>query len=340
MLKVTATLGADVKLRDVGPHAQRVESLGYDMLSVAEAVHDGMLSAMAALGATTTLRVGQGVLVAFARSPMLAAQGAWDLQDYSGGRFPPGLGTQVKGNIIGRFGRPWSAPAARLTDYVGAVRACFDTFQNDTPLNFKSESYTLNRMQPFFNPGPLECGPPPIMMGAVGPLMTRAVGMVGDALQTHPTNSEGRYLREVTRPRLEEGTKRAGRDVRIELTAGPMIATGATREAVEAAIQEARTSLVFTLSTPAYWPALEYHGWLEVGQRLRDYTREGKWAEMNELVTDEIMNAFVPSGTYDEIADILLEEYDDVAERILFPVPTDPKQDDAVRKVIAKLQGA
>jgi probable F420-dependent oxidoreductase len=339
MLKVTATMGADVPLRAVVTHAERVESLGYDTLSVAEAVHDGMLSSMAALGATTTLRVSQGVLVAFARSPMLAAQGAWDLQDYSGGRFQLGLGTQVKGNIIGRFGMPWSAPAARLTDYVGAVRACFDTFQNNTPLNFESESYTLNRMQPFFNPGPLDCGAPTILMGAVGPLMTRAVGKVGDALQTHPTNSEARYLRDVTRPRLEEGTKEAGRDLRIELTAGPMIATGANAKEVEAEIQAAREALVFTLSTPAYWPALEYHGWRHVGESLRQYTREGKWAEMNDLVTDEILHAFVPAGTYDEIADILLEEYDDVAERILFPVPKDPKNDAAARKAVAKLQG-
>ena len=52
MLKVTATMGANVPLREVVTHAQRVESLGYDTLSVAEAVHDGMLSSMAALGAT------------------------------------------------------------------------------------------------------------------------------------------------------------------------------------------------------------------------------------------------------------------------------------------------
>ena len=339
MLKVTATMGANVPLRDVVAHAQRVESLGYDTLSVAEAVHDGMLSSMAALGATTRLRVSQGVLVAFARSPMLAAQGAWDLQQYSAGRFQLGLGTQVKGNIIGRFGMPWSAPAARLTDYVGAVRACFRAFQEGEPLDFVSESYTLNRLQPFFNPGPLEWGPPSILMGAVGPLMTKAVGRVGDALQTHPTNSEARFLRDVTRPRLEEGSKLEGRDVRIELTAGPMIATGATQAEVDAELQAARESLVFTLSTPAYWPTLEYHGYREVGEALRQYTREGRWAEMNDLVSDELLRIFVPRGTYDEIADILLEQYDDVAERILFPVPSDPGNDAAARRVIERLQG-
>ena len=339
MLRVTATMGADVPLRQVVTHAQRVESLGYDTLSVAEAVHDGMLSAMAALGATTRLRVSQGVLVAFARSPMLAAQGAWDLQAYSEGRFQLGLGTQVKGNVTRRFGMPWSAPAARISDYVGAVRACFDAFQNGTPLDFHSESYTLDRLQPFFNPGPLEWGPPSILMGAVGPLMTRAVGRVGDALQTHPTNSEARFLREVTRPRLEEGAHSVDRDVRIDLTAGPLVATGATPEDVEAEVQAARESLVFTLSTPAYWPTLEYHGLGHVGEALRDYTRAGRWAEMNDLVTDEVLEIFVPRGTYDEIADVLLEAYDGIAERVLFPVPKDPAHDLLARKAISRLQG-
>ena len=78
-MQVTATMGADVPLREVGAHAQRVEALGYDMLSVPEAAHEGTLTAFAALANTTRLRVGTGVLVAFARSPMLAAHAAWDL---------------------------------------------------------------------------------------------------------------------------------------------------------------------------------------------------------------------------------------------------------------------
>jgi probable F420-dependent oxidoreductase len=331
-------MGADVRLRDVGAYAQRVESLGYDFLSVPEARHEGTLAAHAALTATSKLRVGNGVLVAFARSPMLIAQAAWDLHDASAGRYELGLGTQIKGNIIRRFGMPWSAPAKRMRDYVGAVRACFDTFQNGVPLDYHSESYTLDRMQPFFNPGPLACGAPPILLGAVGPIMTRIVGEMGDVLQTHPTNSEPRYLRDVTRPRLAEGLQRAGRDAHIELLAGPLVATGPTAAAVEAQRRAARETLVFTLSTPAYWPALEYHGWLDVGERLRDYTRAGRWQEMDALVSDELIETFVPSAPYDEIADLLLEQYGDVADRILFPVPEDPAHDDAARKAVERLR--
>jgi probable F420-dependent oxidoreductase len=337
-MNVVASMGPDVRLRDVAAHARRVESLGYDALSVPEAKHEGTLAAFAALAATSRLRVNTGVLVAFARSPMLAAQAAWDLQDFSDGRFVLGVGSQIKGNVIGRFGMPWSAPAARMRDYVGAVRACFDTFQNGTSLNFESESYTLNRMQPFFNPGPLECGPPPILMGAVGPIMTRTVGEMGDMLQTHPTSSEARFLREVTRPRLEEGRKRSALEEPVQLLAGPLVATGRDQAAVDAALKSARETLVFTLSTPAYWPVLEYHGWLEVGYRLRDLTRAGAWDEMDATVSDEVIDTLVVSGTYDVIAERIVAQYADLAEGVLFPVPPDPENDDVARRVIEDMR--
>ena len=81
-------------------------------------------------------------------------------------------------------------------------------------------------------------------------------------------------------------------------------------------------------------------GWRDVGEKLRQYTREGRWAEMDGLVTDEIMRTLVPAAPYDEIADVLLESYADVADRILFPVPPDPADDDAARRAIEKLRAA
>jgi alkanesulfonate monooxygenase SsuD/methylene tetrahydromethanopterin reductase-like flavin-dependent oxidoreductase (luciferase family) len=116
------------------------------------------------------------------------------------------------------------------------------------------------------------------------------------------------------------------------------VATGATKAEVDKELAEARQTLVFTLSTPAYWPCLEYHGWRGVGEALLACTREGRWKDMDALVTDEILRTFVPSGRYDEIADILRAEYDGIAERILFPVPKNPKNDDAARRAIERLR--
>ena len=61
---------------------------------------------------------------------------------------------------------------------------------------------------------------------------------------------------------------------------------------------------------------------------------------MDALVPDEIVEAFVPAGTYDEIAELLLDQYRGVADRILFPVPDDPADDAAARKVIQALAAA
>ena len=81
---------------------------------------------------------------------------------FSGGRFELGLGSQVKGNVVGRFGMPWSAPVARMRDYVGALRAIFECWQRGTELQYESESYTLTRLQPFFRPEPLEAPQPSV----------------------------------------------------------------------------------------------------------------------------------------------------------------------------------
>ena len=102
MFRVFATMDQRMPLSAVADHAKRAEALGYDGLNVPEAVHDGLAAATIALGATSQLRVATSVLVAFPRSPMTVAHAAYDLQAFSGGRFELGLGSQVRGNIVGR----------------------------------------------------------------------------------------------------------------------------------------------------------------------------------------------------------------------------------------------
>jgi probable F420-dependent oxidoreductase len=268
-MRVYATMDQRMGLGQVEAHARRVETLGYDGLCVPDAVHDGLLLCHAALRVTTTLHTATSVLVAFPRSPMLVAIAAWDLQAMSGGRFELGLGTQVRGNIERRYSTPWSAPVARMREYVQSLRAIFHAFQTGEPLAFEGEHYRFTRLQPFFNPGPIEHPEIPIWLGSVGPKMTAMVGEVADGLMTHPTNASSRFLREAARPALEAGASRAGRDAtRLSLLAGGLIATGADEAAVAAQREHVRELLTFLYSTPAYWPSLDLFGWRETGEAV------------------------------------------------------------------------
>lgn len=339
MIQIYASTPEDLGLQDIAAYAQRAERMGFDGLSVPDAVHDGLLLATLALNATTRLKVCTGVLVAFPRSPMTVAVAAWDLQRLSGGRFELGLGSQVKGNIEGRYSALWTPPMPRMRDYIRSLRAIFASFQHNEPLNCVTENYSFTRLQPFFNPGPLASGPPPVYVGAIGPLMTRMAGEMADGMITHPTNTPPRYLREVTIPRLQQGAVEAGRKPEaVRLLLGNVVATGRDVEALQSEREKQRRLLGFLFSTPAYWPSLELFGWQDKGELLLDCTRRSDWQSMSALIDDAMLDTFVPSGTYDEIADILTERYAGIDATLTFPMPDNPDEDKFVQAVIGKLK--
>jgi probable F420-dependent oxidoreductase len=323
----------------IADHARRVESLGYDGLAVPDAVHDGLAVASVALQATTRLKVATGVLVAFPRSPMNVAIAAWDLQELSHGRFELGLGSQVRGNIVGRYSAVWSAPAPRMREYVGALRAIFDCWKNGSELAFEGEHYRFTRMQPFFRPDPMEAPPPPLYIGGVGPKMVALAGEVSNGIMTHPTNTTPRYLREVLRPQLENGAARAGRAAtQVGVMVGPLAVTGPDERAVAVEREKTRQLLSFLYSTPSYWPSLALFGWQDRGERLNALTREGRWDEMAGIIDDDMLDILAPQATYAEIGDVLREWYADLTDWITFPLPDDRSHDAAVAKVLANLR--
>ncbi len=339
-MQVYAAMDQRMTLSEVAAHARRAETLGYDGLNVPDAVHDGLLVAHEALRTTDRLKVAISVLVAFPRSPMIVAVASWDLQAVSGGRFELGLGTQVRGNIVGRYSTPWTSPVPRMREYVQCLRAIFTSFQEGAPLRFEGEHYQFTKMQPFFNPGPIDHPHIPIYLGAVGPVMTALTGEVADGHMSHPTHSAPRVLEELALPALERGAKRAGRKATdLERMAAGMVSTGADEAGVEAERKKNRELLGFLYSTPSYWPALEIHGCREVGEQLHAMTREGRWAEMPGAIDDDLLETMIPSGTYDEIADRLLERNRGLATQITFPMPDDPANDARVAEVIAALRG-
>ena len=338
-MQVVAGMDPRAPLADTAAHARRVEVLGFDALHVAETTNDAFLTSALALEHTTTLVVRPALALAFTRSPMQVAYSAWSLAAMAPGRFQLGLGTQIKPNIVGRFGVEWADPVERMADYVDAVRAVFAAFQDGGPLRHEGPHYQLTRLQPEFNPGPLDEGPLPIWLGGVNRRACRLAGATADGYVTHPTNSDRRYLGELCLPALEEGLTGAGRDrSAVQVVAGGMVATGRDDAAVDEARTRSRYMLGFLFSTPAYRRTLELHGWEDLGDRLRLMTKEGRWDDLEATVTDDVLDTVVAAGRYDQLPKILGDRYADLADGVLLHPPTDPNDDDTFAQAVKELQ--
>lgn len=324
-----------VPLSDVAAYARRVERLGYDVLHVPETIHDSIMVSVLALQATTHLRVQTSLTLAFPRSPMVLALQAWDASATSSGRFDLGLATQIRQNIEGRFGVPWTDPLRRMDDYVTTVRSIWTSFSDGSPLNVRTDSYTIDRLQPFFNPGPLAHDPPRILLGGVNPRAIDLAARRADWFVTHPTNSHPRFVRERVMPLMRAAVRPPELLPRI-ITASPLI-SGWTKSDVDRSRESQRAVLAFLFSTPAYQRSLEMFGWPDLGPRLRTMTRTGDWSSLASLMTDDVLDTLLPSGVWDEIPGVLDQWYARSVHGLLIQPPEDHRDDQRFSEVLRRV---
>jgi probable F420-dependent oxidoreductase len=322
--------------------ARATEAGGWDGLWVSEAKHDPFLSVAIAAEHTQSLTLGTSIAVAFARNPMTTAYTAYDLQRLSNGRFNLGLGSQVKPHIERRFNMPWSSPAARMRDFVLAMRAIWESWRTEEKLNYRGEFYQHTLMTPFFSPPVLECANPGVFIAAVGPAMTRVAGEVCDGVFLHGFTTP-RFINEVSLPAINEGlsiTKRP-RDA-FEIAMMSFIVTGETDEDTARAAQAVREQIGFYGSTPAYRTVMDLHGWGEVADELNVMSREGgsAWARLGEVITDEMLHEFAVVAPPDGVAQALVDRFDGVVDRLSFYVPYEASEElwDRIATDVRKIQ--
>ena len=298
--------------------AIRAEADGYDGIGATELQHDPFISIAVAARSTKTIELGSSIAVAFARNPMSVAETANDLQLLSSGRFLLGLGSQIKPHIERRFSMPWSSPAARMRDFVLAVRAIQHSWQTGEKLDYQGEFYRHSLMTPMFAPGPNPHGAPKIAIAGVGPLMTEVAGEVADGWLAH-TFTTPRFLREVSLPALHRGIEKSGRDASaVDVSMPAFVAVGTSQKELDAAIRATKKQMAFYGSTPAYATVLELHGWGGVAEQLNAGSRRGEWDAMADLITDEMIGEFAAIGTPPEVAAQLRERFAGIATRLAF----------------------
>ena len=175
-------------------------------------------------------------------------------------------------------------------------------------------------MTPNFDPGPIDHPDVPIYVAGVNEYNVRLAGELCDGLAMHPFNTPS-YAAEVLEPLVAEGRARADRPAdAVSLSAAPLIVTGETETERDERREEVRERVAFYGSTRTYRDVLDHHGWGDVGERLHEASTAGRWDEMPEMVTDEMLAAFAVEATPEELVPTLEERYGDAADRVVVPI--------------------
>ena len=302
--------------RACGPAARAAEADGFDAVTANELRHDPFAPLAFAAVATERVQLATSVAIAFPRSPMIVANQAWDLARHSGGRFVLGLGSQVRAHNERRFSVPWVAPAARMGEYIDALRAIFRCWGAGETLDYRGKYYSFTLMTPEFTPEPTGVPAPPVALAAVGPHMLRAAARHADSVRLHGFATRA-YLEQVVRPLLAEELAAAGKSFSgFEVTGGGFIATGPDEATVRAEAEKARARVAFYGSTPAYHGVFELHGLAELGKRLHTMSREGRWKEMPAQVSDAVLDLFCARAPYEGIAEAVARRFGGVVDTI------------------------
>jgi probable F420-dependent oxidoreductase len=302
-------------LTDAAQRARELRDAGASGVATFEGPHD--VFAPLTLAATVPgLDLMTNVAIAFPRNPIHLAHQANDHQLLSSGRFILGLGTQIRAQIEKRFGAEFDKPVARMTELIAALRAIFAAWNSGERLDFRGDYYRHTLMTPTFNPGPNPHGPPPIYVGALGPLLTRAVAQHADGLLVMPFGSK-RFLHEHTMPRVREGLQASGRPAG-DFTVLPevIVSAGDSDAELEAAHARTRALLAFYGSTPAYQPVLAAHGWQDLQPELNTLSKQDRWEDMGGLIDDEVLHTIAACGKPADVARQIRDRVDGVADTV------------------------
>ena len=218
---------------------------------------------------------------------------------------------------------PWSSPAARMEEYVAALRAIWHAWQTGEELDFRGDFYEHTLMPPLFSPGALKVPSPRVWLAAVGPRMLEAAGAVADGLICHPLLSTS-YLAEVVVPAVQGSREAHARtDAPFEISTLCLVATGRTEEQLAEAVAGVRRQIGFYASTPAYRPVLDHHGWGDLHGEANAMTRAGRWTELGDLVDDDVLAAFAVVGDLGAAGAEVRTRFAGLADRVTTSMPYD-----------------
>lgn len=308
--------------------ARDLERNGFSGMVFTETSQAPWMNIATAAQAAPGLEFSTGISVAFARSPMVSACIAWELAENTRGRFRLGLGSQVRAHVERRFGMPYAPAAARMRDYLGAVKACLRAFREEERLNHQGRFYQLSLLPKQWSAPRHDYEDVRVDISAVGPVMTRLAGELADGVHVHPLHSM-HYIRERLLPSVATGAAAAGRPpTDIDLIIPVFAVAGDTPEERAPMLAAAKAQIAFYGSTRNYAFQFEDLGFTGISEKLNERLKAGDTPGMAELITDEMVEHYAVVARWDEIGDALLDRYRGTAARIVLYLATEAFEQD------------
>ena len=240
--------------------ARRAETLGYDSVWVTHGLgRDSFLVLNAYGAATARIGLGNGVVPIYPRHPVAMAQAALTLSELSGGRFRLGLGVSHRASMEAMMGLAVVEPLAVMREYVAVLRGALGA-----GAAFEGKFYRVHWSLAL----PKRPPAPPIYLAALGPKMCELAGEIADGVILWLCPPD--YVRDVARPAIERGRRRAGKTLDgFEIVASvPLAVTDDAKTARAAFCGE----LARYAALPFYRAMMEASG---LGDGLRAFDRDG-----------------------------------------------------------------
>jgi probable F420-dependent oxidoreductase len=294
------------------------EAAGAEVLWLPELHRSATVTAAALAAGTERAQIGTAIALAFTRSPMITALEALDVDEISGGRFVLGLGTGVQ-----RLNEDWhnarfGKPAPHIRETVRNLRAFWELAGTGATIDLPGE-YEPMRIRGYQRPFGQLRPTIPIYLAAMGPIMTRLAGEIGDGWISHELISPA-YLEQRILPDLLTGIERGGRaraDLDVVVSALCAIDADGTR-----ARRWAAGTVGFYASVRTYADFFDFHGVAAEQQVVIDAFRSGVGADyLGEAVPDSMVDAVTLAGTPDEVRE-RLSGYEGLADTVKLTPPT------------------
>ncbi|MFF4880860.1 LLM class flavin-dependent oxidoreductase [Micromonospora sp. NPDC000668] len=306
-------------LAELADAGRRAERAGAEVLWVSELHRSATGTAAALAGATSTARIGTSIVLAFTRSPMITALEALDLDELSGGRFVLGLGSGVRRLNEDWHNVPFGKPVGHLRETVRNIRLFWDDCTTGAEIRADGEFEPMH-IRGYERPFAVPQRPIPVYLAAMGPLMTRLVGEIGDGWISHELCSPA-YLREQILPDLTLGIDRANGKARHDLD---VVVSACCSVAADPALARRRAAGVvgFYATVRTYADFFAFHGLAEDQQAVIDAFRAGAGADhLAGSVSDRMVDALTMAGTRDDVA-ARIAAYDGIADTVKLSPPT------------------